>query len=425
MEFLEINNEEEYENFVSNNEKAHFMQSYYWGEVMKEKNFEPHYVVLKNNNKIIASALLLKKNLWNGYCYYYVPRGYILDYTDFELIKTFTEEIKKYSKKNKGIFVKIDPDIKLHTLDLDGNIIEGEDNHKLFDYLKKIGYKHTGFYKTFVGEQPRFTFRLDMNKSWEEIYSGMHPTTRKILNKGNQYNLNLYIGNEKDIESFYQAMIETAQRENIRALPIDYYKNYYNILNKHGMSDLYVVKVKLNDLISNYENKVKDIKEEIDALKNTEYKNMNKKNNLLNDLNNKLDKANKELEEIKKINKEEIVLSSIMTAKYKDKIWTIHGGNSTELRELNSNYLLYYQIIKDAYNNGYKMIDFFGTSGEANPDKNSPIYGIHNFKKRLGGEYTEFMGEFDLITNKLLYFIYKKLIPIYRKHQLKKNKTSH
>ena len=133
------------------------------------------------------------------------------------------------------------------------------------------------------------------------------------------------------------------------------------------------------------------------------------------DLNTQLDKAIKELDDIKKIDKDEIILSSIMTAKYKDKVWTIHGGNSTLLRELNSNYLLYLEIIKDAHDEGYKLIDFFGCSGEANPDKSNPTFGIHNFKKRLGGEYTEFIGEFDLITNKFMYFVYKKLIPIYRK----------
>jgi len=64
MEFIEIKNKKEYESFVSNHPKAHFMQSYYWGQVMIKKNFEPHYVVLKDNNEIIASALMLKKNLY-------------------------------------------------------------------------------------------------------------------------------------------------------------------------------------------------------------------------------------------------------------------------------------------------------------------------------------------------------------------------
>ena len=142
----------------------------------------------------------------------------------------------------------------------------------------------------------------------------------------------------------------------------------------------------------------------------------------MNDLNKKLEHAEQEMEEINSIQKDEVILSSIITVKYGNKVWTIHGGNSNVLRELNSNYLLYYQIIKDAHSNGYKVIDFFGTSGEANPDKSNPIYGIHNFKKRLGGEYTEFIGEFDFVIHPFLYFGYKKLLPIYRKiAQKKKN----
>ena len=96
-------------------------------------------------------------------------------------------------------------------------------------------------------------------------------------------------------------------------------------------------------LIETYASKVKDIETKIEATNNN--KNQKKKENLLNDLNKQLDKAKKELDDIKKIEQEEITLSSIMTAKYKDKVWTIHGGNSTLLRELNSNYLLYHNII--------------------------------------------------------------------------------
>lgn len=416
MEFFETDNIEEYENFVSNHPKSHFMQSYYWGEVMRHKNFEPHTLVLKNSDgKIVASALMLKKRLLKGYCYYYVPRGFIIDYDDEKLVQIFTKCIKDYTKKNNGIFVKIDPDVKLHNLDIDGNLVDDQNKLGLIKFLEKLGYKHLGFYKEFNHEQPRFTFRLNLDRSWDEIYSGIHPTTRKILNKGNQYNLNMYIGNINDIDAFYETMLETFERENLAKTPIEYYKSFYETLNKQNMCDLYVVKVKLADLVNTYTKKVDDIKKEIETLENTEYKNMDKKKNLLNDLNNKLNKSINELEEIKKIEKEEITLSSIMTVKYGNKIWTIHGGNSTLLRELNSNYLLYLQIIKDAHDNGYKMIDFFGTSGEANPDKDNYIYGIHNFKKRLGGEYTEFIGELDLITNKLMYIAYKKLIPIYRK----------
>ena len=79
-------------------------------------------------------------------------------------------------------------------------------------------------------------------------------------------------------------------------------------------------------------------------------------------------------------------------------------------------------LLKDAYDNGYKVMDCFGTCGTANPDKSNPIYGIHSFKKRLGGEYTEFIGEFDYVVKPIMYFLFTKLIPIYRNIVKKKAK---
>jgi len=415
MEFVSELSKEEYEEFVSNNKNHHFMQSYDFGQIRKEKHFIPHYVGLKENGKLVCAALLLEKKLIMKYTYFYSPRGYVIDFNNKELVKTFTEELKKYAKKMKAIFIKIDPAIKLHNIDIDGNVVDGIDNHPLVDYLKSLGYKHMGYNLGFENEQPRFTFRIDMDKSWDEVYSAMHPTTKKILNKGNQYNLNVYIGDKKDMNDFYLTMIETAKREGIIQSPIEYYESFYEIFNKDNLSDLYVVKVNMEELVKSFESKIENVTKEIEDLSDEKYKNKGKAQNKINDLNNQLAKLNKDLEEIKKIDEKEVVLSSIITVKYGDKVWTVHGGNNSILMNLNANYLLYYTIMKDAYDQGYKCMDCFGTCGIANPDKDNPIFGIHSFKKRLGGEYTEFIGEFDLITNKFMYTAYKKLIPLYRK----------
>ena len=414
MKFITDIDINEYEDFVLNSNKSHFMQSHYFGEIMKYKNFTPYYVGLKENDKLVATALLLKKKLLGNYCYFYCPRGYIIDYSNYKLLNTFTDYIKKFAKKNKALFVKIDPDVKLHDLDQDGNVL-GNSHEKLVDYLKMLGYKHKGFNTEFVNEQPRFTFRLDINKSLDDIYKNIHPTTRKILNKGNQYHLNMYKGSIEDIPKFYETMKDTAVREHLHLTPMEYYKNFYAILNKQNMSDLYIVEVDIHDLIITYEKNLEYLELELKNLDDPKYKNKEKQENIKKDLINKIDKTKKEIDFIHTIEKEHIILSSIITVKYGDKVWTIHGGNSNILRELNSNYLLYYQIIKDAHEEGYKIVDFFGTSGIANPDKSNPIFGIHSFKKRFGGEYTEFIGEFDLVIHKLMYFAYKKLLPVYRK----------
>lgn len=415
MEFVTNIEEKEYEKFVSKNKKSHFMQSYYWGEVMKYKNFTPHYVGIKENGTLVATALLLEKKMFKKLSYFYCPRGYIMDYSNYALLEKFTIELINYAKKNHAIYIKIDPDIKRHNLDVDGNIDTSYNNYALMEELTKLGYKHKGFNTEFVNEQPRFTFRLNLEDDFENIYSRMHATTRKILNKKNQYDLTTYVGTIKDIPDFYITMEETAEREGLACNPIKYYEEFYQILNEHGMSDIYVVKADIGKLKNIYQSKIDELNKDIKDLETKSFGNKQKTENKISEYKNEIGKVQKDFDLVNSIKDEEVVLSSIITVKYNDKVWTIHGGNTTLLRNLNSNYWLYYTIIKDAHDNGYKVIDFFGTSGIANPDKSNPVYGIHNFKKRLGGEYTEFIGEYDLVCNKLMYDLYNLIIPIRRK----------
>ena len=413
MEFIENLKEKEFEEFVNKSKKGHFMQSYYWGNVSSFKHFKPHYLGMKQDGKLIATALLLEKHLISKYSFFYCPRGFVCDYQNKEILKEFSTFLKKYCKKKHGLFLRIDPDIPLQKLDSDGNILEPL-NYELVDTLKKMGFKHSGFNKNFENDQPRYTFRLDISKGIKDIRKNMHPTTRKIINRGNIYHLDIYKGTKEDIKDFYDTMIETAERENLVLSPIGYYENFYEKLHEQNMSDIYLVKVNIEELKKNYEEKIKVIHEEIKlASVKDEKKNQEKVAIKLKELNQQLEKNESELKELENITEKEMVLSAIITAKYQSKVWTIHGGNRTCLRYLNANYWLYYQIIEDAVKEGYQTVDFFGTTGE--PEKDNTVYGIHLFKKRFGGEYMEFIGQFDYVIHPILYFGYRKVFPKIRK----------
>jgi Uncharacterized protein involved in methicillin resistance len=415
MEFVENLNKDEFDNFVKNHQKGHFLQSFHWGEVSKEKKYKPHFVGIKQDGEIIATALLLEKHLIKKYCFFYCPRGFVCDFSDFELLKFFTDSLKKYCKKNHGIFLRLDPDIKLQDLDENGNVIESEnDNHELVNYMVKLGYTHKGFNKNFENNEPRYTFRLNINKEIDEVRKVFHPTIRQIINRGNIYQLEIYKGTADDLKVFYDTMIDTAKREYLVLSPIEYYENFYNILNKQNMSDIYVAKINIDNLKNNYKNKIELLHQEIDlASMKDDKKNAKKIEIKLKELNMSLEKNINELEELNNIKEKEIVLSSIITAKYKNKVWTIHGGNKNELRHLNANYWIYYTIMENAINEGYQIFDFFGTTGDQDPK--NPVAGIHLFKKRFGGEYIEFIGEFDYILNPIIYFGYTKIFPKIRK----------
>ena len=62
---------------------------------------------------------------------------------------------------------------------------------------------------------------------------------------------------------------------------------------------------------------------------------------------------------------------------------------------------------------GKEIFDEVGTIGD--PKSKKPVAGLHEFKKKFGAEYTEFIGEFTYIVNPILYFIFTKLVVLYRK----------
>lgn len=422
MEFIENINKEDFEAFVLNSDKAHFMQSYYWGEIQKNKKFIPYYVGVKRDNKICATALILEKKVFKNISFLYCPRGFVADYTDKQLVEYFLNKIINFTKKKKAMFFRMDPDLILNILDDNAKVKEkNEKTYELLDLFNKNSFKHNGFNKNFENNQPRYTFRLDLDRKWEDIYGGFHPTTRKILNKNNPFSLNVYKGNLKDLKDFYFTMIETSKRENLVLSKLEYYETFYKILNDNNMSDIYMVKANIVKLKKIYSEKIESLIKEKEQILNSEKKSTQKSIQKIETLEKQIQKLQKENSNLEKITDKELTLSSIITAKYKDMVWTIHGGNHTLLRELNSNYLIYEQIIKDAHSQNYKKIDFFGTTGE--PNESNPVYGIYLFKKRLGGDYIEFIGEFDYINQKLLYFLYTKILPLIRKiiKKLRKN----
>ena len=410
MKFIEEIDKQDYEIFVSNHAKAHFMQSYYWGEIQKSKNFIPHYVGVIKENKLCATALILEKRIFKNINFLYCPRGFVADYNDKQLVEYFLKQIINFTKKKNAMFFRMDPDLVLNKLDENAQIKDkNESSYTLLNIFRINKFKHKGFNKNFENNQPRYTFRLDLDRDWDEIYSKFHPTTRKILNKNNPFSLNIYKGNLNDLKEFYVTMKETAKRENLVLSKLEYYETFYKILNDNNMSDIYMVKADINNLKNIYNEKINNLIEEKNELINNDNKNTQKIIQKIEKLEKQIQKLEKENKNLEAINDDELTLSSIITAKYKDMVWTIHGGNHTLLRELNANYLIYERIIKDAHSEKFKKIDFFGTTGD--PNENNPVYGIYLFKKRLGGDYIEFIGEFDYINKKILYFLYTKVLP--------------
>ena len=391
---LNLVEKEKYDEFVkSHPTKSHFLQSLAWGEFSKaKKNLTPHYLGLVNeNDEIVAATLLLEKKLPMNLCYFYAPRGFVLDFKNKELVRTMTKKVIEYIKGKKAIFLKIDPDIIKTSINYLGEETENKDFESIFETLKECGFKHQGFTKNFETMQPRYTFRIDLNKPLEEIENHFSKTTRQRIAKSLKLDTEVVIGNQSNIEDFYYLMTLTENRKDFISYNKDYYETLYEVFNgnKNSKATLFLGKVYIHKTIKALEKNLKEIEK---------YK------------------------DYKKEYGDELTLSAHMIIEYGDKAWVLYAGNHNILQETYVNYNTYFEHLKYCKEKGIKIYDQFGTIGDLS--ENSARLGLHEFKKKFGGDYIEFIGEWDYVTNKFMYFVFTKLVPFYRKLVRQKSKKA-
>lgn len=410
---------EKFDNFVKNHKtKSHFLQSLSWGEFAKvKKNLTPYYLGLTTDeDEIVAATLLLEKKLPMNMCYFYAPRGFVVDYKNKELVRSMTKKITEFAKSKKAIFVKIDPDLIKQSTNYQDITVQNKDYEEIFETLKSCGFKHQGFTKNFETMQPRYTFRIDLTQSLEDIEAHFSKTTKQRIAKSLKLDTEVTIGTKDDLKEFYHLMTLTESRKDFISYNEDYYETLYEIFNgnENSKATLFLGKVHFNKTIKALEKNLKIINDQISILP---IDNLSKSaKNKLKELTNQKQNITKDIEKYKEYKKEygnDITLSAHMIIEYGDKAWVLYAGNHNDLSETYVNYNTYYEHIKYCKEKGIKIYDQFGTIGDLS--KTNPRLGLHEFKKKFGGDYVEFIGEWDYILNPFMYFVFTKLVPIYRK----------
>lgn len=404
MKFVENIDRESYITFTDNHLKSHFLQSYAWGQFCKRvKGQIPYYVgLMDDQNNLVASALILLKKTPFGYSYGYCPRGFILDYSNLDLINEFTSYLKQFMKDKKIIYIKFNPDISYQDIDEDANPVDGGDNnYKLYEYMLSLGYKHTGFYKLYEGNQPRYTFRIDLNRSWEEIESKMSKSFLKSVKRSEIYDFE--IDNNSFVNDFYRLIQCNSSKDDFDAHNLNYYKIFTEELEKENLVKYFNISIKPKELVIKFTREIENLKLELEK---------NKKR--ATDINNQISKLEKDIGVLNTLQDEKVVICSLICTYTKNRAWSMFIG-SDEIANLTFAVTRsYYEAIKDAYNQKYVFFDLFGTPGDPHTTYKN-LAKLHDFKRKFGDKYIEFIGEFDLISNKFLYKLLPISLSVYRK----------
>ena len=400
----------EHDSFVNGHKKEHFMQLSYWGKVKSTGDWDDELLGLFKDGELAGSVMLLHRKIpFIGGYLYYAPRGFVVDYDDLDLVKAFTDELYKYLKPKKAVYLLIDPDYYYRVLDkYENEVISAND---FVERMEKIGYTHRGFTQGFDGSQPRCTFRLPLTDDLDSIFANFDRYAKKAIKQSEDNCIEVFPSD--DFDTYAEIMKETALRDGFIENQLDYYKTVYDILHPQGYCELLMSKYYPEKHLKALEGQIAKVDAEIKtAEEKLEAKNTAKNQTALKQANEKKERLLKikgEAEENLKLYPDGIVLSTGININSQNRGWTVFGGSRDILRSYNANYAITYAAIKRFHAANMQFMDFFGTI--PNPSEDSPLFGIHRFKQKFSGNYIEFPGEFHLVFDKARYFVWIKMYP--------------
>ena len=327
--------------FIAASPKGHILQSYEWGEIKAKTGWTPLRLMVEDHSGPRAAVLILRRDVpFLHRTIFYSPRGPVLDYGDTEAFDFLIDRVRRLAPRHRAIMWKIDPDIP-------------SDRRDVRSYLTRRGFVLNERGTDFEGVQPRFVFRLPLDKPLDEIFASFANKTRYNIRLAGRKGVRVRVGVRDDLPRFYQVLLETATRDRFLVRSYEYFVDLWDHLVERGLARLFVA--------------------ELDGR----------------------------------------MIAATLAFIMGDKAWYVYGASSNQDRETMPNYALQWAMITWAKESGCTMYDFRGVSGDLNPD--NPLYGLYRFKKGFSGQFTEFIGEYDLVFSPLAYWLWGWGEPLYRR----------
>lgn len=220
--------------------------------------------------------------------------------------------------------------------------------------LKAWGLRSRGTEQGFGGVQPRYVFRLDIASSEDELLAAMQSKTRYNLRLAKRKGVTVRIAQtEEELSVFYRLLEETAQRDHFLIRSYSYYQDIWRLFVIPGTAKIF---------LADYQGEI---------------------------------------------------LAGTLAFYCGNLAWYLYGASGNFQRNLMPNYLLQWEMIRWARSLGCEVYDFRGVpKGDQQDD---PLYGLYRFKKGFGAQFTEFIGEYDLVLSPFWYLLWTEAYPRYAK----------
>ncbi|MBQ1272997.1 MAG: peptidoglycan bridge formation glycyltransferase FemA/FemB family protein [Clostridia bacterium] len=409
MEFCVLT-KEEYRAFFDTCPQASFMQSVELSELKKEYGSTPHFVGVKEDGKVIAAAMVLENRAILGQKEFYSPRGLMVDYHNKAVLEFFVTNLKSYIKKQGGFMLIIDPNVLYRVRTPEGELIpENPTDDESVQNLLSLGFKHFGFNIYLDALQVRWCCHLPLDEDYETKKAKFSKQTRKNINSCVKKGLMVREGTMEDLEVMTEIFETTAKRRDFFSRSLSYYRNMYQ-----HMKDLMTIYVAYLDPDVYYAHTEELLRSAQSDVARAEEK-MAKQatgESMAHNLEIARQQVEKYTKELEKAGQFKVdypngkAVGCLLSIRSGREYLTLTSGVLMEYRSFTPKYLMYEHHIKEAYKEGFESCNFYGISGDFNPD--NEYYGIYEFKKGFRPNVTEYIGQFELQTG-WFYPVYKLL----------------
>lgn len=385
--------ETQFRNYSRLHSNRNYLQSVEYAKMQSVYGFEILYLgLVDDDNNLNAGCLILGKNAFSRISYGICPGGFLVDYTNFKLLKEFTNALKKYLVKKGYVYVQVEPRSIIHSANKKNEVIFTSDT--LLNNLVKLNYLPVD-----NNVNNKYAVYLDA-KDEKSLYDNFNRSIKRSIKDCKMMGISIYRGNESNFELFYNLIKANTGQE------IGYYYNYMNSFsNPNNSFEIYFAKLDTKIYLSNVTELLNKEQVRNDRL-NNKMKNKQVSSKLLNkkfSSDKIVQKYNMKLNEA--INLFDrypngVIISTCAIIKNNKDVSFIIDGYNLNLKNIRSLAYLKYEVMREYVKQGYTSFNLGFLPIDKSSDNFKKLYTV---KMNMGANFVEFPDAFHLIINKLIY----------------------
>ena len=323
----------EWDAFISQYPEAHLLQTSAWGELKSAFGWEPVLVMSKGGD---LGAQVLFRRLPLGLLLAYIPKGPVggpapgLQAQSPSWLALW-EEVDRVCRERRAVFLKIEPD---------GWTVSDEEEIP------------QGFRPGPQQIQPRRTLLVDLGGDEAAVLGRMKQKTRYNIRLAQKKGVKVFPSN--DLDTFYQLMQVTGQRDAFGVHSLDYYRRAYDLFHPQSECELFL------------------------AMLGGE------------------------------------ALGGLMVFARGPRAWYFYGASSDKQRELMPTYLLQWEAMRWARECGCTSYDLWGVPDKDEQtleaqftQRADGLWGVYRFKRGFGGQLRRAQGPWDRVYRPIGYALYR------------------